>query len=77
MRDYAEAYAEAVVAQAEGCAPLTGNREKTIEFIVDTTCRVVDCDSAATGDISACLGAVAAKSCDDALAPQECVAIWY
>jgi hypothetical protein len=77
MGDYAEAYAEAVVAHAEGCGPLTGNREKTVEYIVETTCRLVDCAAPASGDIDACLDAIAAKSCDDALAPSACVAMWY
>jgi hypothetical protein len=77
MRDYAEAYAIAVVDKAESCGPLTGNRDKTIEFIVETTCRSVDCSAPADGDLDACLDAIAAKSCDDALAPAACVAMWY
>jgi hypothetical protein len=77
MGDYAEAYAEAVVARAEICGPLTGNREKAVEFIVETTCRLVDCAAPASGDIDACLDAVAAKNCDDASAPAACVSMWY
>lgn len=77
MGDYAEAYAIAVVDKAESCRPLTGNRDKTIDFIVDSTCNLVDCSAPAKGNIDACLEAVSTKSCDDPLAPSACVAMWY
>jgi hypothetical protein len=77
MGDYAEAYAIAVADKAESCGPLSGNRDKAIEFMVDTTCGIVDCSAPATGDIDACLDAIEAKACDDAVAPAACVALWY
>lgn len=77
MGDYAEAYAIAVVDRAAECRPLTGNREKAIDFIIETTCAHVDCGAPASGDIGACLNAIAAKSCDDGIAPSACVAMWY